>query len=115
MTIHEFDSVELLVALPDAPLAFPERNHEPLHPGDRGAVVHVHDDGVAFMVEFFRHGETVAMADVMPEQVCLSRQGRFLLFYGVCCTPPLLLPATHSGTNTVDLEMYSKGSEVHGN
>jgi len=69
MSIHELDSIELLVSLPDAPLEHPERNTAPLHPGDRGAVIHVHGDGEAFMVEFFRDGETVAIADVTPEQV----------------------------------------------
>ncbi len=71
----EFDSVALLVDLPDAPLEFPDVDNEPLHVGDRGAIVFVHNDG-AFCVEFFREGETVALADVTADQIRLVwRQG----------------------------------------
>lgn len=70
-TIHELDSVELVVDLPDAPLEYPEAGDAPLHAGDRGVVVFVYGDGRAFTVEFFRDGETVAITDVTPDQIRL--------------------------------------------
>lgn len=69
-TIHELDTVELLVDLPDAPMEYPEAGDAPLHVGDRGTVVFAYDDR-AFTVEFFRDGETVAITDVTREQVHL--------------------------------------------
>lgn len=68
-TIHELDSVELTVDLPDMPLEYPEAGDAPLHAGDRGVVVFVYDDGRAFAVEFFRDEETVAIADVTSDQI----------------------------------------------
>ncbi len=70
-TIHELDSVELMVDLPDVPLEYPEAGDTPLHAGDRGVVVFVYDDGRAFAVEFFRDEETVAIADVTSDQIHL--------------------------------------------
>jgi hypothetical protein len=71
MTPHLFDSVELVVALPDEPY---EGNDPPpdwhgLVPDDWGAVVEVFDTPPGYIVEFFRDDETVAVADVTPEQV----------------------------------------------
>lgn len=70
-TIHELDTVELVVNLPAARLEYPEMGDAPLHAGDRGVVVFAHTDGQAFVVEFFRDGETVAITEVTPEQVRL--------------------------------------------
>lgn len=73
---EEFDSVTLVVDLPDAPLEFPEVDNEPLHAGDTGAIVFIYSDGT-FCVEFFRDGETVALADVTANQIRLvQRQSR---------------------------------------
>ena len=70
-TIHELDSVEILVGLPDVPLEDPEAGDAPLHTGDRGVVVFVYDDERAFAGELFRGEETVAIADVTPNQIRL--------------------------------------------
>ncbi len=70
-TIHELDSVELIVDLPDVPLEYPDADDAPLHVGDRGVVVFAYDDGRAFAVEFFRDEETVAIADVTLDQIRL--------------------------------------------
>jgi uncharacterized protein DUF4926 len=78
-TLHELDAVELVVDLPDAPLEYPEMGDSPLHAGDRGVVVFVYDDGRAFAVEFFRDGETVAIADVTADQVRLIETIHFTL------------------------------------
>lgn len=74
LTIHEFDTVELLVDLPDAPLEYPEAGDAPLHAGDRGVVVSAHDEDRSLTVEFFRDGETVAITDVRREQVRLMNE-----------------------------------------
>ncbi len=74
--IRELDSVELVADLPDAPLEYPEMGDAPVHAGDRGVVVFVYDDGRAFAVEFFRDGETVAIADVTPDQIHLVESAR---------------------------------------
>jgi len=68
-TLHELDTVQLLVALPDAPLEYPEMGDAPLHPGDRGAIVFAYDNGESFTVEFFRDGDTVAIAEVTAAQI----------------------------------------------
>ena len=42
---------------------------EQLMPGDVGAVVHVHPDGKAYVVEFMAlDGDTIAIATVLPSQ-----------------------------------------------
>jgi hypothetical protein len=70
-TIHELDTVELLVNLPDAPLFYPEAGDSPLHTGDRGMVISAHPGDESVTVEFFRDGETVAITDVRQEHVRL--------------------------------------------
>jgi hypothetical protein len=71
VAIHDLDSVELLVDLPNAPLEYPEAGDAPLHVGDRGVVVFAHNDGQSFTVEFFRDGETVAITEVRSQQMRL--------------------------------------------
>lgn len=79
--MHEprlFDSVSLLVSLPDEPYASstPPPDWHGLRPGDRGAVVDVYENPVGYTVEFFRDGKTVAVADVTPEQVRVEERHR---------------------------------------
>jgi hypothetical protein len=71
MTPQRFDSIELLVPLPDEPYAggHPPADWHGLVPGDRGAVIEVYDAPPGYTVEFFREGKTVAVADVTPAQV----------------------------------------------
>ena len=58
--MKEFDSVVLKVSLP-------EHN---LERGDVGTIVHVHDGGKAFIVEFMTYGgDTVAVVTLSPQQV----------------------------------------------
>ncbi len=70
MSIDEFDSVALLVPLP-AERLFPSElpAGEGLRPGDEGVVVDALHAPEWYTVEFFRGGETVAIADVTPAQV----------------------------------------------
>ncbi|MHB8644591.1 MAG: DUF4926 domain-containing protein [Thermomicrobiales bacterium] len=71
MKIRELDVVALTVPLPDAEMF---DGSDGLHAGDRGTVVGVWRENAAYIVEFFRDGETVAIADVTPEQVRLIWQ-----------------------------------------
>lgn len=66
MKIHELDVVALTVTLPNAEMF---DGSDELYIGDRGTVVGVWRDGVGYIVEFFRDSETVAIADVTPNQV----------------------------------------------
>ena len=68
MAIHELDVVALTVPLPDAEMF---DGSDGLHPGDQGTVVGVWRDNAAYIVEFFRGGETVAIEDVTPDQMRL--------------------------------------------
>ena len=62
--MNEFDSVVLAVNLPDHNL---ER-------GDVGTVVHVHEGGAAFIVEFMTYGgDTVAVVTLSRDQVRSAR------------------------------------------
>ncbi|MDQ6601205.1 MAG: DUF4926 domain-containing protein [Chloroflexota bacterium] len=66
-----FDRVELIVALPDEPYAGSRTPADwcGLAPGDQGTVVEAFDAPPGYIVEFFRDGKTVAIADVTPGQV----------------------------------------------
>lgn len=68
-TIHEYDTVELLVDLPNAQRFYPEPGSAHLRAGDRGVVVSAHDEDRSITIEFFREGETVAITDVDRERV----------------------------------------------
>ncbi len=71
MKIQELDVVALTVPLPDAEMF---DGSDGLHVGDQGTVVGVWRQNVAYIVEFFRDGETVAIEDVTPNQVRLVWQ-----------------------------------------
>jgi len=68
MNIRELDVVALTVPLADAEMF---DGSDGLHVGDQGTVVGVWRENAAYIVEFFRDGETVAIEDVTPDQVRL--------------------------------------------
>lgn len=76
MTPQLFDSVELVVPMPDEPYAgsHPPADWRGLAPGDRGAVVEVFETPPGYIIEFFRDGKTVAITDVTPEQVRVTQR-----------------------------------------
>ena len=58
--INEHDCIVLTQSIPD----------EGLQPGDVGTVVHIHQDGAAYEVEFVTlTGQTVALATVLSSQL----------------------------------------------
>ena len=58
--INEHDTVVLTKDLPD----------EGLRAGDIGTVVHVHENGAGYEVEFMTlAGQTIAVASLLPEQL----------------------------------------------
>lgn len=62
--IHEHDNVVLLEKIPS----------DGLEAGDVGVVIHVHQNGAAFEVEFLTlEGETVAIETLKAEQLRLVR------------------------------------------
>jgi len=62
--MNEFDSVVLAVNLP---------NHN-LERGDVGTVVHVHEGGAAFIVEFMTYGgDTIAVVTLPREHIRPAR------------------------------------------
>jgi hypothetical protein len=71
-SINEFDTVALIVPLA-ADRLFPSELPvgEGLVKGDEGAVVDVLHNPRAYTVEFFRNGETAALATVMPQEIRL--------------------------------------------
>ncbi len=71
MNIRELDVVALTVPLPDAEMF---DDSDGLRIGDQGTVVGVWRENVAYIVEFVRDGETVAIEDVTPDQVRLVWQ-----------------------------------------
>ncbi|MDQ6908720.1 MAG: DUF4926 domain-containing protein [Chloroflexota bacterium] len=71
MNIRELDVIALTAPLPDAEMF---DGSDGLHIGDRGTVVGVWRENVAYIVEFFRDGETVAIEDVTSSQVRLVWQ-----------------------------------------
>lgn len=73
MTIHELDVVALTVPLPDAEMF---DGSDGLHPGDQGTVVGVWRDNAAYIVEFFRGGETAAIEDVTADQMRIVHHHR---------------------------------------
>jgi hypothetical protein len=68
MKIDELDVVALTTPLPNAEMY---DGSDGLHIGDEGTVVGVWREDAGYIVEFFREDETVAIEDVMPDQVRL--------------------------------------------
>ncbi len=69
ITLHEFDTVELVTPIVAERIWFSDLYGDPhLQPGDQGAVIDLHPDGSA-AVEFMRGERTVALVDVLPDEV----------------------------------------------
>jgi hypothetical protein len=87
---REFESIALTEDLPGAKLEYPAED-APLHAGDEGVIV---DDGHApdtYLAEFFRDGETIAIAEVRPNQitgVIDARPGPFTVDARGTVSPP---------------------------